>query len=116
MQLGCVYCFENEIIDFCLLKFIVLLSVNFMMLNISVLADEMKDISKRERLSIALGILKMGKPLRYTLATDLTAKSLPEKYLISTFHEWSKKTKITTGQIFLRSWYLKPFHSGNSTD
>ena len=28
------------------------------------------------------------------------------KFLISTVHDWSKKTKITTGRIFLRLRYL----------
>ena len=28
------------------------------------------------------------------------------KILISTFHDWSKKTKITTGRIFLRLRYV----------
>ena len=28
------------------------------------------------------------------------------KFLISTFHDWSKKTKITTGRIFLRLQYI----------
>lgn len=75
--------FQNEIIDFfseqvrCFIKCEVHDAKYF-----TVLADETKDISKQEQLSIAFRYVKGGKTIErfvgYTLAKDLTAKSLAD--------------------------------------
>ena len=96
--------FQNEIIDFfseqvrCFIKHELHDAKYF-----TVLADETKDISKREQLSIAFRYVKGGKTIErfvgYTLATHLTAKSLAD-YITSKMSQLELNTDYLVSQCY----------------
>ena len=69
----------------------------------TVLADETKDVSKREQLSIAFRYVQAGKTIErfagYTLASDLTAKCLAD-YITTKMSELELNTDYLVSQCY----------------